>query len=76
VGHILTVHSAPDQITVMLNADFEDSVTAGEVEKTIARIEERVKGRWPAVKRLYIRPQQDAVQIRAEIEAQQDKATG
>jgi cation diffusion facilitator family transporter len=72
VGHILTVHSAPDQITVMLNADFEDSVTAGEVEKTIARIEDRVKARWPAVRRLYIRPQQDAVRIKAEIDARQE----
>src|SRR5689334_17905606 len=32
VGHILTVHSAPDQITVAMSADFEDSITAGEVE--------------------------------------------
>jgi len=75
VGHILTVHSSPDQITVIMSADFEDSITAGEVERIIARIETRVESLWPAVKRLYIRPQQDAVQIRAEIEAQQDKAT-
>jgi divalent metal cation (Fe/Co/Zn/Cd) transporter len=71
VGHILTVHSAPDQITVIMSADFEDSITAGEVEWIIARIEARVEGLWPIVKRLYIRPQQDAVQIGAEIEARQ-----
>jgi divalent metal cation (Fe/Co/Zn/Cd) transporter len=71
VGHILTVHSAPDQITVIMSADFEDSITAGEVERIIARIEARVEALWPVVKRLYIRPQQDAVQIGAEIEAKQ-----
>lgn len=71
VGHILTVHSSPDQITVIMSADFEDSITAGEVEKIIARIEARVEALWPVVKRLYIRPQQDAVQIKAEIDARQ-----
>jgi divalent metal cation (Fe/Co/Zn/Cd) transporter len=71
VGHILTVHSAPDQITVIMSADFEDSITAGEVERIIARIEEGVEKHWPAVKRLYIRPQQDAVAIKAEIDARQ-----
>jgi cation diffusion facilitator family transporter len=71
VGHILTVHSSPDQITVVMSADFEDELTAGEVERIIARIEERVEKHWPAVKRLYIRPQQDAVQIKAEIDARQ-----
>lgn len=71
VGHILTVHSAPDQITVIMSADFEDSITAGEVERIIARIEARVEALWPMVKRLYIRPQQNAVQIGAEIEARQ-----
>jgi len=72
VGHILTVHSSPDQITVMMSADFEDSITAGEVERIIARIEARVEARWPIVKRLYIRPQQDAVRIKAEIDARQE----
>jgi cation diffusion facilitator family transporter len=72
VGHILTVHSSPDQITVIMSADFEDSITAGEVEKIIARIEARVEALWPMVKRLYIRPQQNAVQIGAEIEARQE----
>lgn len=71
VGHIMTVHSSPDQITVIMSADFEDSITAGEVERIIARIEDRVEGLWPMVKRLYIRPQQDAVKLKAEIDARQ-----
>ena len=72
VGHVLTLHSSPDQITVALNADFEDSITAGDVERIIARIEAQVKRHWPAVKRLYIRPQQDAVRIREEFDAAQE----
>jgi divalent metal cation (Fe/Co/Zn/Cd) transporter len=72
VGHILTVHSSPDQITVVMSADFEDSITAGEVERIIARIEARVEALWPVVKRLYIRPQQDALRLKAEIDARQE----
>jgi cation diffusion facilitator family transporter len=60
VGLVLTVHSAPDQITVMLSADFDDTITAGQVERIVADIEEEVAERWPAVRRLYVRPEQNA----------------
>jgi cation diffusion facilitator family transporter len=60
VGHILTVHSAPDQITVVMSADFDDAITAGDVERIIAEIELDIEALWPDVKRLYIRPQQGA----------------
>ncbi|MEA2998227.1 MAG: hypothetical protein QOK17_60 [Sphingomonadales bacterium] len=60
VGLVLTVHSAPDQITVMLSADFDDAISAGDVERIVAEVEEEVAARWPAVRRLYIRPEQNA----------------
>jgi cation diffusion facilitator family transporter len=60
VGHILTVQSAPDQITVVMSADFDDDITAGAVERIIADIETEVEAMWPDIKRLYIRPQQGA----------------
>ncbi|MBV9883746.1 MAG: cation transporter [Sphingomonadaceae bacterium] len=66
VGHVLTVHSAPDQITVVMSADFDDSISAGAVERIIADIEKEVEAMWPDVKRLYIRPQQGAARQRAE----------
>jgi divalent metal cation (Fe/Co/Zn/Cd) transporter len=62
VGHVLTVHSAPDQITVIMSADFDDHITAGDVERIIADVEAEVEAYWPDVKRLYIRPQQGAGQ--------------
>jgi cation diffusion facilitator family transporter len=60
VGHVLTLHSAPDQITAMMSVDFEDAITAGEVERIVAEIEAEAASRWPEVKRLYIRPEQGA----------------
>jgi cation diffusion facilitator family transporter len=57
IGKILTVHSAPDQITAMMSVDFDDAISAGEVERIVSEIEQEVAQRWPIVKRLFIRPQ-------------------
>ena len=46
-----------------MSADFDDMITAGDVERIIADIEAEVESLWPDVKRLYIRPQQDAGRI-------------
>ena len=60
VGYVLTLHSSPDQITVMMNVDFRDDMLAGEVERVVCRIEEEARERWPAVRRLFVRPMQGA----------------
>lgn len=60
VGDVLTVHSSPDQITAMVAVDFEDDLTARQVEDIVAAIEADACERWPLVKRLYIRPQTGA----------------
>jgi cation diffusion facilitator family transporter len=60
IGRILTVHSAPDQITAMMSVDFDDSITAGEAERIVSDIEADVARRWPIVRRLYIRPEHGA----------------
>jgi cation diffusion facilitator family transporter len=60
IGQILTVHSAPDQITALMSVDFGDEMTAREVERIVCSVEEEVARLWPQVKRLYIRPLNDA----------------
>jgi cation diffusion facilitator family transporter len=60
VGYVLTVHSSPDQITVMMNVDFQDDLPASDVEHIVCRIEEEARERWPAVRRLFVRPMQGA----------------
>ena len=56
IGEVLTVHSSPDQITAMISVDFDDKITAGQVEAVVNKIETEVASRWPEVHRLYIRP--------------------
>ena len=60
IGEILTVHSAPDQIMAMLAVDFDDSISAREVERLVCQIEDETQARFPDVTRLYIRPFSDA----------------
>jgi cation diffusion facilitator family transporter len=56
VGQVLTVHSAPDQITAMLSVDFDDDITARDVEALVWGIEREAAQRFPTVRRLYLRP--------------------
>jgi len=56
VGEILTVHSAPDRVTAMLSVDFEDHISARQVEAVVYSIEQEVAIQFPIVRRLYIRP--------------------
>jgi divalent metal cation (Fe/Co/Zn/Cd) transporter len=64
VGHVITVHSAPDQITAMVNVDFRNTITAGDVERIVHEIEVEAHKRWPTVKRLFVRPMHGAANER------------
>lgn len=56
VGEILTIHNAPDQITAMLSVDFNDGISAREVERLVCEIENETAAQFPDLHRLYIRP--------------------
>jgi len=64
VGDVLTVHSAPDQVTVMMNVDFKDDIRASDVEEVVCRVEAEARERWPQVRRLFVRPMQGAADKR------------
>ena len=53
---MLTVHSAPDQITAMLSVDFDDDITARRRRSMVCGIEVEAAKRCPMVRRLYVRP--------------------
>ena len=39
-GEVRTVHSSPDQITAMISVDFDDTISAADVEHIVCTIEE------------------------------------
>jgi divalent metal cation (Fe/Co/Zn/Cd) transporter len=67
VGYILTNHSSPDQITVMMNVDFRDNLLASDVERIVCEVEAEARERWPHVRRLFIRPMQGAAEQRTKL---------
>jgi divalent metal cation (Fe/Co/Zn/Cd) transporter len=68
VGYILTVHSSPDQITVMMNVDFQDDLLASDVERIVCEVEAEARARWPHVRRLFVRPMQGAAEQRKKLQ--------
>jgi cation diffusion facilitator family transporter len=60
VGHVLTVHSSPEIITAMINVDFDDKISAADVERIVCELEAETAVRFPHVRRLFIRPMNGA----------------
>ena len=60
VGQMLTVHTSPDQITAMMNVDFDDRSPRAKSSGSCARSRNEARERWPQVRRLFIRPMQGA----------------
>ena len=60
IGEIMTIHNAPDQIVAAVNVDFDNRLGAGDVERIIDEIERALRGEFPAITRVYVRPHEDA----------------
>ena len=60
VGEIMTLHNAPDQIVAAVNVDFDNKLSAGDVERIVDQIERDLQAEFPAIQRVYIRPHEDA----------------
>jgi cation diffusion facilitator family transporter len=56
VHEVLTVHQAPDMVVAVISADFDDAISARDVERTVADIESRIAELFPVITRVYIRP--------------------
>jgi len=54
---VFTVHLGPEQILAMMSVEFEDRLTAPEIEACVERIETRLKAEQPTIIALFIKPQ-------------------
>ena len=57
VHDVMTMHSSPTMVTVIISADFTDTLTARDVERIVADIERQIATSFPIVARVYVRPQ-------------------
>ncbi|MCU7960653.1 MAG: cation diffusion facilitator family transporter [gamma proteobacterium symbiont of Bathyaustriella thionipta] len=54
VKEVLTMHMGPDFILVNISADFTNSTSTGQLERLIAQLDQRIKTKFPQVKRIFI----------------------
>lgn len=54
INDVLTMHMGPDYVLATVSADFDDSVSAAEVEAAVDAIREEVTTLFPQVKRIFI----------------------
>ena len=54
---ILSVHIGPEEIVAGLSIEFEDHLTAPEIEACVERLEARLKKDMPEISRLFVKPQ-------------------
>jgi cation diffusion facilitator family transporter len=73
---VLTVHVGPAEIVAGLSIEFEDHLTAPEIEACVERIEARLKTEMPQITRLFVKPQTTGTwdQRRKPIESASDQA--
>ena len=57
INHVRTIHTAPERVFVAISADFDDTLTMGEGERLIERIERELKAAMPTLSSIYIRPE-------------------
>lgn len=54
VNEVLTMHVGPEFILVNISVDFDDDIPAGQVERNISHLDQRIKERFPRVKRVFV----------------------
>lgn len=54
---VLTLHLAPDQVMAAMSFEFDDALTAPQIEQMIADIERRIHDAHPEVTALFVKPQ-------------------
>lgn len=56
-NEVLTLHFGPEDVLLTLSVDFADSLSSADVEAAISELEQKIKARYPEIKRLFIEAQ-------------------
>jgi cation diffusion facilitator family transporter len=54
INQVLTMHFGPREVLVALSLDFDDAVSAAQIEAAVAQIERAIKAQFPEVARLFV----------------------
>lgn len=62
---LFTIHVAPDQIVAALNVDFDDEISAADVEAIVAKLDREIRDAHPEVTTVLIKPEGAAAKAAA-----------
>ena len=54
INQVLTMHFGPREVLVALSLDFDDTVSAAQIEAAVAHIERAIKTQFPEVARVFV----------------------
>ncbi|HEX3864664.1 MAG TPA: cation diffusion facilitator family transporter [Stellaceae bacterium] len=54
INQVLTMHFGPGDVLVALSLDFDDAISAADVERAVAQIERAIKADFPEVNRVFV----------------------
>lgn len=57
INEVLTLHFGPHDILLNISVDFNEDMTADQVEAAISRLESQIKSEFPDIRRLFIEAQ-------------------
>ena len=57
IGELATMHMGPDYILLNVSVDYDDALSAADVEQTTARLDESIKAAFPRIRRIFIETQ-------------------
>lgn len=64
IDELLTMHLGPTDILVNVSVDFEDGLSAGDVETLVSALEREIKSAYPEIRRIFIEAQSFAAHRR------------
>ena len=54
INQVLTMHFGPREVLVALSLDFDDTVSAAQIEAAVAQIERAIKTQFPEIARVFV----------------------
>ena len=67
VNEVLTMHMGPDFVLASISVDIQDELTSDEIETAVAEMEQRIKNKYPQIKRVFIEAEKRRNKIIAQL---------
>ncbi len=54
INQVLTMHFGPREVLAALSLDFDDTISAAQIESAVAQIERAIKAQFPEISRVFV----------------------